>query len=723
MGLTKFVKRQFEPTEDQVAALNEVEQFLNSDKTVFLFKGFAGTGKTTLMKYIIKYLEDSNIKTSLMAPTGRAAKILYEKTGFKANTIHKTIYNFEELEELKKEDISYRFKFKLKNFDVSQSVIYLVDEASLISDTFSQGEFYIFGSGRLLSDLIAYARIARENTSNKVIFIGDPAQLPPVGDAISRALSVDVLKEKYQVNPATYTLSKVVRQKENSGILNVANYIRNLMFEENKRDFKLPPATQDLYYISRENVVKSFIEKYDKENVNSAIVINKSNAASYEYNIEIRKHLFPNAWEIQIGEILMIQQNNYNYNVELMNGTLVKVLEVGPLEIRSNMMSYNINKERVSVTHKFRKLKIEVEEYGKKHEVDCLVLENLLYNPEASLSYEEHIALYLDFKIRNKNLKFKTPAFKEAIKVDPYFNALRVKFGYAITCHKAQGGEWENAFVNMDLGQSALSDEYLRWIYTAITRASKNLYIFNNPSLNAFTYFKYTPFKIENELEERESTNDIKTVRLPENIIELESEFELNNAPDFIKSKFHEIIAHLKFHPEIRVKERRSSNYQEEYFFEKNGVLGAVIFNYNGKNQFTNIRKRPGSIFDSNFSEELVGIFKQAISIIQDTGDFKNEIVTEKEINKIDFSSHPKLEELYNKLLNLLKDTNIEISKVKHNDWQEIYTFKRGDEVAVIQFYYKETYYFTSASPIPTKCNSGKLLDELNEYIPKIKNI
>src|SRR5690625_1595754 len=134
MGLTKYVKRQFEPTEDQVAALNEVEQFLNSDKTVFLFKGFAGTGKTTLMKYIIKYLEDSNIKTSLMAPTGRAAKILYEKTGFKANTIHKTIYNFEELEELKKEDISYRFKFKLKNFDVSQSVIYLVDEASLISE-------------------------------------------------------------------------------------------------------------------------------------------------------------------------------------------------------------------------------------------------------------------------------------------------------------------------------------------------------------------------------------------------------------------------------------------------------------------------------------------------------------------------------------------------------------------------------------------------------------
>lgn len=734
MELVQSVKKHFNPTEDQILALKSMDAFLNSDNKIFLFKGYAGTGKTTLVKYIIDYLQNVGKSVQLMAPTGRAAKILSEKTGFKASTIHKKIYNLKQLEEEKYKEkgrLKYRFRYALKEPDENQSMVYFIDEASLISNMYAEGEFFIFGSGRLLSDLVSFTQITNEKSRKKVVFIGDPAQLPPVGDAISRALDKKELEKEFALKTQEYTLTNIVRQAEESGILNAASYVRQVLNNPERKEFQLPDAQADLNYIAMDEVVDNFVKNYDSENINSSIIVNYSNASAFGYNEAVREKLFPGNRALAVGDILIIQQNNYNYEVELMNGTLVKVLEVGPLEIKSNLLSYKSNGEKVRVQHKFRTIKLEVNEFGKSYKIQCLILENLLFSPEANLSYEENIALYLDFKIRNKSLKPKTPEFADALRNDAYFNALKVKFGYAITCHKAQGGEWNNVFVNMDVAQSVLSDMYLRWAYTAFTRAENNLFLFNTPYVSQFSKFDYKPLLIENEerktVESVDSKEENKEFILPENIEEIENKFNVNQAEDFIKNKFYEILGHIDNKKEIQLKQRKPNAFQEEYVFERKGTLAGVLLNYNGKNQFTKIRPRPGKIFDKEFSKEMVSILAKPISILKNNSTRKGQSSldnSDEEILKkehVKFSGDANLKALYDLLGSLLKDTDVFISNIEHGNFFELYTFTKGEDVACIQFFYNGMYQFTKAKAIINKCNSNSLLELLNEKISTIK--
>ena len=546
--MLEYASIRFTPTENQKKALLKLDQFLKSDRKCFLLKGFAGTGKTFLVKFIGEFLREKKINIVLMAPTGRASRILSEKTKLESTTIHKGIYNLEELDEVKtsKEGKEkFKFRFNLKEVNLNTRSVYIIDEASMISDKYSEGDFFVFGSGRLLYDLINYISPSNLDRRDQIIFIGDSAQLPPVTDNLSGALNASYLLENHHVQAEEFELTEVVRQQEKSGILANATYLRNQLGNKRRNSFDLNLGFLDVHKIEPDQVVDTYLELNEKLSLSKSIIINHSNKSALDYNLRVREKLFPDKEQISTGDILILNQNNYNYDIELLNGMLVKIVAISPFpEIKSGMKSYDENGQDCMVTHRFRKVRISVPTENGEIEINCLILENFLYSYTPSLDYSENIALYLDFKIRNPDLKPKSKEFADALRQDPYFNALRVKYGYAITCHKAQGGEWESPIVNLDVSQGKLSDNFLRWTYTAVTRASKNLYVFNIPKENQFSRLKYTHQLIDHPVRKANSVKEIR-FQVPQNINDLFDQFKLASEDHFKKRKVHKHSCHF----------------------------------------------------------------------------------------------------------------------------------------------------------------------------------
>ena len=473
-SLPVFAASIADPTDDQQAALKMLDDFMEAGQSCFLLKGYAGTGKTWLLGILVSWLESRGSHYMLMAPTGRAARILARKTGKKATTIHKGIYNFDELEEVpihingKKK---YKFRYNLNRVNMP-GMVFIADEASMISDRVSESDFFVFGTGKLLTDLITFA--APQNLDNKVkiILTGDPAQLPPVGDSLSGALDESYLRQQFSLHPVVYELTQVVRQSAGNEILDLATSLREQLRSGTSTGFSVESFSRNVNVINPEEVVGHFLNLNPGLSVNETIIINFDNKSALGYNLALRNEKFPGKPVIPKGDNLMIVQNNYNYQVDLLNGTLVKVTDVaGDPEVKGNMFSFDQSGNECSVSHTFRRVTIEVEEDDRKVAVECLILEDFLYSPDAQPDYAQNIALYLDFKIRHPHLKPGTKPFTDSLKTDPWFNALRVKYGYAITCHKAQGGEWNTVFLNMDVALGKLTKPFLRWVYTAVTRA------------------------------------------------------------------------------------------------------------------------------------------------------------------------------------------------------------------------------------------------------------
>lgn len=600
--------------------LKALDAFLTSDGKCFLLKGYAGTGKTTITKHIADYLHEQKIQPVLLAPTGRASRILSIKTKHKAITIHKGIYNLEEVDEVevgKDERKKYKFRYLLRRTEASVRRVFLIDEASMISDKYSEDDFFVFGSGRLLKDLVSFIGPENKDRDDRIIFIGDPAQLPPVTDAISGALSAAYLLEHHRIAASEYELTQVVRQAEGSGILANATYLREQLTVPRRNSFELKTSFSDVHGLEANEVVDAFLKMAPSPDAGNAIIINYSNKAALDFNQRIRERLFADKMQIEPGDVLMIAQNNYSSPVELLNGMMVRVREVSPVpEVKSGMLSYDANNKEIRVSHKFRRVVLEVpDEDGRLVAVICLILENFLYSPDPSLDYAENIALYLDFKMRHPHLRLKRREFSDALRSDPYFNALRVKYGYAITCHKAQGGEWKNAIVNLDVSQGKLSENFLRWTYTAITRASDALYLFNVPRQNQFSQLQY-----HRHLTGREqaatpagSVNEIEFEK-PEDFDVRMSQMGLAAAAQFQQEKFLEVLA-ASAAEGIEVLARKGNQYQERYVFTKDGKHGAINFAYDGRNRFTTINIAANETTAPDFATFLKELFsRQATS-------------------------------------------------------------------------------------------------------------
>jgi ATP-dependent exoDNAse (exonuclease V) alpha subunit len=451
---------------DQDIALLKFKIFLNSNDQVFILKGYAGTGKTTMIKEMIAYLNTVKRQPILMASTGRAARILFEKTNFPSETVHRTIYHIEETGV--DEELEYRYtRFALHTSEVSTEAVFLCDESSMLSNKLIFSNELSFGSGRLLADLITHIG------KRKIVFVGDPSQLPPINSFSSPALSSEFFKKEFDFIVHEASLTQIMRYKANSG--KYENTVRLREAIEENRAMNNPKiyarGKNDIHvYSSEDQLVISFAALVKVYGIDQMCCIAHSNNKVFELNFNIRRILFKGkTHKINIGEPLLIIQNNYLFG--LFNGDSVEVIEVKD-EVEN----------RVGIDFRW----VEVQTFDKDGMVrkKCLIVDNLLHMNLVGLNNEQETKLYQDFVIRMKNIGVleKTEKFIYYLKNDMYLNALKVKFGYAMTCHKAQGGEWPHVFLSLDkyLFVKIPKPELHRWLYTALSRASNNVYIANN---------------------------------------------------------------------------------------------------------------------------------------------------------------------------------------------------------------------------------------------------
>lgn len=446
----------FTPTDDQRKTFKDLSVFLTSEQEVFIMNGFAGTGKTTLVKALVETLTAMKTPYTLLAPTGRAAKVLSYYTNQPAFTIHKRIY--------RQRSVTDGIQKFGMNFNSAQNMVYIVDEASMLSDTV--GENANFGSGSVLDDLFRF--IFNEHNC-KLILIGDTAQLPPIGVAESPALDCNYIETNYIKNTQSSLLTQVIRQAEDSGILTNATYIRQNI---EKEDITLPQLTPncDVERIDGSMLLDALESSQNKVGIQDSIVITRTNKLANRYNAGIRSRILWKDDTISKGDYIMIVKNNYfwtdgNKDVPFIaNGDIAEVVNIGKHE---NLYGFD-----------FAEITLRFPDYH-DFELTAKVLLNTLTSESASLTYEESNKLYTEVCADYADVKSKKTLY-EKVKKNPYFNALQIKFAYAITCHKAQGGQWKHVYIDHGyFTDEMVNKEFLRWLYTAFTRASEKIYLVN----------------------------------------------------------------------------------------------------------------------------------------------------------------------------------------------------------------------------------------------------
>lgn len=447
----------FYPTKKQEILLKLLSIFTFEPKkeSLFLLKGYAGTGKTTIISSFVNTLKFAGKKSVLLAPTGRAAKVISVYSKKPAFTIHKKIY-------FPKKQQNGGVSFVLQT-NKHKNTIFIVDEASMIPDDNQQQQS--FDATSLLDDLISYVN---EGEDCKLLFIGDTAQLPPVKLAISPALDAEILKNQYLKEVKEIELDEVMRQHENSGILFNATQLRNLIQrEENPFQFHLKypdiKRLEDGY-----DIEDAIMDAYNLNGVEDTTLIVRSNKRANDYNQQIRIQIRGQENLISAGDFIMVVKNNYFWLNEtsaagfIANGDICEVLRIFSI------------KEIYGFT--FAEVSIRMLDYPEMIPFDTVLILDTLTSESPSLTFEESNKLYQAVK---EDYADETSNVKQflAIKKNPYFNALQVKFSYAITCHKSQGGQWKTVFVEQPYLPDGVSKEYYRWLYTAITRAQEKLYL------------------------------------------------------------------------------------------------------------------------------------------------------------------------------------------------------------------------------------------------------
>lgn len=522
-----------ELTTQQNIVFEQIKVFLNSDASVFILRGYAGTGKTTMVKVIADYIE-KNRKLIMMAPTGRAARVLATKTGHKAVTIHKAIYAKAHVEPKKVKDVAeseFKFVFPINQSENGGNIVAIVDEASMVCSRKIEHELFMFGTDNQMDDLLTFVR---PNFGGKVIFVGDPAQLPPVGESVSNALRAEYFQEK-GLKVIEAELTEVLRQKNDSVILKNAMMIRDLLKKDKRNQLVFEEQKDDVEMVPSEQFLDRYLNYRKESSRHDSVIICFSNKSANRYNRDIRKALYGGDVPLRENDILLITQNNYRLN--RMNGEFVPVLSVGARSQQSAPVYAQIggNRQRIVITLNF--IQVTVPD-GNGNPMPCMLLEDLLTSDKATISIDENRALYINFCMRHPNLKQGTEVFVEALLNDEYYNAIRAKYGYAVTGHKCQGGEWGKVFVDYT-GRTGLDDDSLRWAYTATTRAQKTLYVSNLPHITPFSKFRIEPIqKCKNIPLECRILNEVRS-----------TPFHDENVDNGIRAKYHCIAKNMEYTP------------------------------------------------------------------------------------------------------------------------------------------------------------------------------
>lgn len=455
------------PTGGQQTVLYHLAAFLLSDKPrpAYLLQGYAGTGKTTLVTTLVKTLPQIGMRYHLMAPTGRAAKVLSGYTGENTSTIHRKLYRFQQYA-----DGSLHVNLSENK---AKNTVFIVDECSMIPDDHTKGR-------SLLDDLIRYV-FNGENC--RLLLIGDNAQLPPVGLENSPANDINVLRSDFNLTVASFELTEVMRQDEESGILWNATELRKLLTPLktttpliSTRQSLLPlfniDGFNDVYRIEPQEFEELLWQNFSEKTSNNAVIICKSNKRANMFNQAIRARILQEEGYIATGDKLMVVKNNYFWTDEeqkisfLANGDMIELMRINNIE---EMYGFH-----------FADVEIRLSDYPEESNLSVKILLETLTSDSPALSSEESECLYHAIEEDYTDIPNKRDRYK-AMRQNPYFNALQVKFGYALTCHKTQGGQWPTVFVDAPYikEEESLSFSDLRWFYTAVTRAREQLYLVN----------------------------------------------------------------------------------------------------------------------------------------------------------------------------------------------------------------------------------------------------
>ena len=453
-----------QPTQGQEKLLGELAVFLNISwrqaNALFILRGYAGTGKTTVVQALVDSLPSIGKRTVLLAPTGRAAKVLSSYTGKQANTIHRKIY----LAHTNKDGF---IELKLQT-NLHRHTLFIIDEASMIQHTMP-AEGTLFASRNLLDDLCQYV-YSGENC--RMLFIGDSAQLPPVGLAHSPALDHAFLRNAYHLSIDTFELTEVVRQASESGILVNATRIRQKL---RQTQFELPVfsvnSCRDVIRINGQDLEEALNNAFSGNDRENNVVICRSNKRANIFNREIRRRILFLEDEIATGDYMMIVKNNYFWLPEnsnagfIANGDIVELMR-----IRNSETLYGF---------RFADVTLRFVDYPDEQELEVKIILDTLMAESPALTQADNNRLFHAVMEDFQDLPTRRDRL-EKVKASPYFNALQVKFAYALTCHKTQGGQWENVFIDQGyLTDAMINPEFGRWLYTAVTRATKRVYLVN----------------------------------------------------------------------------------------------------------------------------------------------------------------------------------------------------------------------------------------------------
>ena len=449
----------FEPTFKQNIVLQQLCDFVFDEKpnVLYLLKGYAGTGKTSIIGTLVSNLWETKKSAVLMAPTGRAAKVISNYSGKEAFTIHKKIY-------FPKKDKVGGVKFVLQP-NKHRNTIFIVDEASMIPD--SPADSKLFENGSLLDDLIQYVYSGHKC---KLMLIGDKAQLPPVKSDLSPAMDLNTLDLNYNKRVLEFELDEVVRQELGSGILENATRLREVLHDEFYESFafNLKGFKDIVRLMDGQEIMDAINDAYDSNGHEETAIIVRSNKRANLYNQQIRNRILFRDNELTAGDYMMVVKNNYFWikpTTEagfIANGDIIEVLEI-----------FNIID---LYGFRFAEVKVKMVDYPRMRPFETVLLMDTIEAEAPSLSYEDSNKLYQEVQ---KDYEDETSNYRKFLKIkgNKYFNALQVKFSYAITCHKSQGGQWNTVFVEQPYLPNGIDKEYIRWLYTAITRAKEKLYL------------------------------------------------------------------------------------------------------------------------------------------------------------------------------------------------------------------------------------------------------
>ena len=657
-------------TQSQLSAIETFKEFLEADEQVFMLKGAAGTGKTTLVTEFLKILEGQKREYGLMAPTGRAAYIIGKKTGKPAFTIHRSIYGLSKLKSTSQnkedeEDGGLHLRFGLRSNNGSLKTVYIVDEASMVSDNFQEDEAFSFGSGYLMTDLFEFAR------GRKIVMVGDYAQLPPVGMNFSPALDKDYIETKFSCKVVEFMLREVMRQSIGSVMLSNASKIRDAVERKSFIEFSLDKGDDSIaenidllapYYLLSENKPSA-----------KAAVIAYSNKQALDYNLAIRRHYYGDtAPRLKAGDLLMICRNNYAYEYELFNGNIVQVEACQPdSEVIIRNIRVKLGKNRIEqVDLLFRRATICFAVRGKRVSLNVMLLDNFLDDSSGSVGGLLARALIVDFNNRlPQTIKSRESEIRRLLRSnekltieqqeicdeyiyllnnDSYYNAVICKYGYAMTCHKAQGGEWENVFVDMCRFGGTANEDYFRWAYTALTRASKCVWHFRSPDFNYISNLV---------VEEIKPSANIKISNY-------------SGDGNFCDSRFERLTT-LAIQNGLSVSEDRSKSYQHIITFaDKNGATATYQLWYKAKGYSAK------DVLLSSTSEELTALCTPLID-----ASYAPE--------NVPFSApdRPFAEKLVNFVKSQIEEVGIQLLDITQENYQDVFHLKT-DGIAQIGLTY-----------------------------------